>query len=76
MMHSLEANKAVVRGKEQIGIGARQTGECIKSNAIDSYEDRGGKARLREELNPVDVMKVGHIALNYSPPSNSSHLYT
>jgi hypothetical protein len=36
----------------------------------------GGETRLGEELDPVNVMVIGHVALNYPIPSNDSHLYT
>jgi hypothetical protein len=55
---------------------AHKTREHIEGDTIYSYEDRRGKARLGEELDPVDVMVIGHVALNYPIPSNDSHLYT
>jgi hypothetical protein len=75
-MHGLKTDEAAVRGEEQVSIGTSQTRKCVESDTIDGYENRRGKARLREELDPVDVMIIRHMALNYSNLSNDSHLYT
>jgi hypothetical protein len=76
MMHSLKADKATVCCEEEVGIRTRQTRERIKGDTIHYYENRGRKPRLGEERDLVDVMVIGHVALNYPIPSNDSHLYT
>jgi CobQ-like glutamine amidotransferase family enzyme len=76
MMHSLEADEATIRCEEEVGIRTHQTRECIKSGTIYGYENRGRETRLGEEFDPVDVVVIGHVLLNYPTPSNDSHLYT
>jgi hypothetical protein len=75
-MHSLKANEATIHCKEEVGIGTRQMGECIKGRTIYCYENRGRETRLGEEFDPVDVVVIGHVSLNYPTPFNDSHLYT
>jgi hypothetical protein len=75
-MHSLEADEATIHCEEEVGIGTRQTRERIKSGTIYGYKNRGREMRLGEEFDPVDVVVIGHVLLNYPTPSNDSHLYT
>jgi hypothetical protein len=75
-MHSLEADETTIRCEEEIGIGTRQMREHIKGGTIYGYESRGREMRLGEEFDPVDVVVIGHVSLNYPTPSNDSHLYT
>jgi CobQ-like glutamine amidotransferase family enzyme len=75
-MHSLKADEATVRCEEEVGIRTRQTRERIKGSTIYGYENRGRETRLGKELDPVDVVVIGHGSLNYPLPSNNSHLYT
>jgi hypothetical protein len=67
----VETDKTTIGSKEEIGIGTGQTGESIKGSAIDSHKDWRGEAGLREELNPVDVVVIGHASLNYPSPPHS-----
>jgi hypothetical protein len=66
----------MVRCEEEVSIGTRQTREHIKGGTIYCYENRGRKTRLGEEFDPVDVVVIGHVSINYPIPSNDSHLYT
>jgi hypothetical protein len=75
-MHSLETYEATVHCEEQVSIGTRQTRERIEGGTIYGYKNRGGEPRLGEEFDPVDVVVIGHVSLNYPTPSNDSHLYT
>jgi hypothetical protein len=75
-VHGLKADEAAIRGEEKVGIRASQARKHIKSDTIDGDKNRRGEARLEEELDPVDIMVIGHSALNYSTPSNDSCLYT
>jgi hypothetical protein len=75
-MHSLKADEAMIRCKEKVSIGTSQTRERIKDDTIYGYENRGRKARLGEELDPIDIVVIRHVLLNYPTPPNDSHLYT
>jgi hypothetical protein len=55
------AREATVGSKEQVRVGTGQTRQHVKSYTIDSREDGGREARLGEELDPVDVMVIGHV---------------
>jgi hypothetical protein len=72
----MKADEATVHCEEEVGIGTRQTRERIEGGTIYGYKNRGRETRLGEELDPVDVMVIGHGSLNYPIPSNDSHLYT
>jgi CobQ-like glutamine amidotransferase family enzyme len=75
-MHSLKADEAMIRCEEEVSIGTRQTRERIKGDTIYGYKNRGRETRLGEEFDPVGVVVIGHVSLNYPTPSNNSHLYT
>jgi hypothetical protein len=75
-VHSLKADEATVHCEKEVGVGTHQTREHVEGYTIYCYENRGGETRLGEELNPVDVVVIGHVALNYPIPPNNSHLYT
>jgi CobQ-like glutamine amidotransferase family enzyme len=75
-VHSLKTDEATVRCEEEVSIRTCQTREHVKGGTIYCYENRGRKTRLGKELDPVDVVVIGHGSLNYPIPSNDSHLYT
>jgi hypothetical protein len=62
----VETNETTVGREEEIGIRTSQARKGIERNTINGHEDGGGKARLGEELNPVDIVVIGHDPLNYS----------
>jgi hypothetical protein len=68
MMSFREANETAVRQKAQIGVVVGQTRKGIESDAVQRYKSRGGKQRLFEERDPMDVMVIGHGLLNYPTP--------
>jgi hypothetical protein len=74
MMEGIVANKAATSSKEQISIMLIQSGKSVKSSAIDFDKDRGREARLVEELNPVQVVVIGHGILLYSHAPQSSFI--
>jgi hypothetical protein len=44
-------NEAVTCCKEQVGVRTSQMRKCVKSYAVNGYEERGRKARLRTQPN-------------------------
>jgi hypothetical protein len=56
----VEAYKATISCKEEIGIGTIQTGKGIESGTIHSDKDRRGEMRLWEEFNPMDIVVIRH----------------
>jgi hypothetical protein len=74
-MHGLETYKAMIGGKTEVGVGTSQTRYSIKHHTIHSNEDRRGEMRLGVEFDPMGVMIVRHIELNYPLPFNYSRLY-
>jgi hypothetical protein len=58
MMQGMEANKATICGKEQIGVRTSQMREHVECYAIHSNEERGGETRLWEELDPMSVVII------------------
>jgi hypothetical protein len=63
-MHSLKADEATICCEEKVGIGTRQMRERIEGDTIYGYENRGRKARLEKELNPMNVVVIGHVLLS------------
>jgi hypothetical protein len=57
-------NEATARCKEQVSVRTSQARKRIKSYAVDEYEDRGGKARLWIELNPMCTVIIRHERLH------------
>jgi hypothetical protein len=56
----VEAYEATISCKEEIGIGTVQTGEGVEGGAVHSNKDRRREARLREELDPMNIVVIGH----------------
>jgi hypothetical protein len=52
--------KATTSAEEEIGIIIQQTGESVKSEAVDSQRYGGRENRLLIESDPVGVMVIGH----------------
>jgi hypothetical protein len=69
----VETNETTVSREEEIGIRTSQARQGIECNTINGHEDGGGKARLGEEFNPVDIVVIRHDPLNYS---SSPHSFT
>jgi hypothetical protein len=61
----------MVGREEEVCIGTGQAGEGVESGTVYRHEDRRGEARLREELDPVDIVVIGHASLNYPTPLHS-----
>jgi hypothetical protein len=75
MMYGLETYKAAIGGKAKIGVGASQTRQSVKSDTVYSNKDGRREAGLGIEFNPVGVMIIGHLELNYPLSINYSCLY-
>jgi hypothetical protein len=56
----VETDEATISCKEKISIGTVQTGEGVEGGAIHSNKDRRREAGLREELNPMNIVVIGH----------------
>jgi hypothetical protein len=56
----VEAYVATISCKEEIGIGTIQTGEGVESGTVHSNKDGRREARLREELDPMNIVVIGH----------------
>jgi hypothetical protein len=56
----MEAYEATISCKEEIGIGTIQTGEGVESGTVYSNKDGRREARLREELDPMNIVVIGH----------------
>jgi hypothetical protein len=56
----VETDEATISCKEKIGIGTVQTGKGVEGGAIHSNKDGRREAGLREELDPMNVMVIGH----------------
>jgi hypothetical protein len=67
----METDKTTIGGEEEICIGTGQAGEGVEGSTVDSHKDGRGEARLREELDPVDIVVIGHASLNYPSPLHS-----
>jgi hypothetical protein len=67
----MEADKATIGREEEICVGTSQAGEGIEGSTVYSHKDWRGEARLREELDPVDIVVIGHALLNYPSPLHS-----
>jgi hypothetical protein len=59
-MQDMVTNEATTCCKEQVSIGTGQTRERVECNTINGDENWSGKARLREELNPMNIVVVRH----------------
>jgi hypothetical protein len=59
-MYRVATDEAMIGGKEEIGVGTRQTGKSVKCGTVYSHKDRRGKARLGEEFNPVHIVVFRH----------------
>jgi hypothetical protein len=68
MMSFREAYETAIHQKAQIGVVVGQTRKGVESDAVQRYKSRGGKQRLFEERDPMDVMVIGHGVLNYPTP--------
>jgi hypothetical protein len=75
-MHSLKAYETAIGSETKVGVGTSQTRQGVERHTVDSNEDGRREAGLRIEFNPVRVMVIGHIDLNYPLSLNHSHLYT
>jgi hypothetical protein len=62
-MEGREANKAMVRRKEQVGIRTSQTGKSVKGHAVYSDENGSGEMRLWEEFHPMRIVIIRHGSL-------------
>jgi hypothetical protein len=67
-MHGLETYKAAISGEAEIGVGTSQPRQSVKRHTVYSDEDGRREMRLRVEFNPMGVMVVGHVELNYPLP--------
>jgi hypothetical protein len=67
----VEADEAMIGCEEKIGIGTVQMGKGVEGSAVHSNKDWRGEARLREELNPMNIVVIGHDSLNYPSPLHS-----
>jgi hypothetical protein len=76
MMSSKVADKATTRTKEEVGIFIGQTGQSIECETIHRHIDGGREERSFIEMNPVNVVVIGHKLLNYPIPSSDLLLYT
>jgi hypothetical protein len=56
----VETDEATIGCKEKIGIGTVQMGKGVEGSAIHSNEDRRREAGLREELDPMNIVVIGH----------------
>jgi hypothetical protein len=56
----VEAYEATISCKEEIGIGTIQMGEGVKSGTVHSNKDGRREVRLREELDPMNIVVIGH----------------
>jgi hypothetical protein len=74
-MHGLETYKTTIGGEAEVGVGTSQARQSIKRHATHSNKDGRGETRLGVEFNPMGVMVVRHIELNYPLPFNYSRLY-
>jgi hypothetical protein len=61
----METDEATIGCKEEIGIGTVQAGKGVEGSAVYSYKDWRGEARLPEELDPMNIVVIGHDSLNY-----------
>jgi hypothetical protein len=67
----VEADKATIGREEEISVGTVQAGESVEGSAVYSNKDWRGEARLREELDPMNIVVIGHNSLNYPSPPHS-----
>jgi hypothetical protein len=67
----VETDEAMIGCEEEIGIGTVQTGEGIEGSAIHCDKDGRGEVGLREELDPMNIVVIGHDSLNYPSPLHS-----
>jgi hypothetical protein len=70
------ANEAMTSAEEEVGIFIRQMGQGVERKAVHRHIDGGRKERVFIEPNPVDVVVIGHVLLNYPTPSSDPLLYT
>jgi hypothetical protein len=56
----VETDEAMISCKEKIGIGTIQTGKGVEGSAIHSNKDGRREAGLWEELNPMNIVVIGH----------------
>jgi hypothetical protein len=64
----VEADEATIGREEEISVGTIQAGEGVKGSAVYSNKDWRGEARLRKELDPMNIVVIGHDSLNYPSP--------
>jgi hypothetical protein len=67
----METDEATIGCKEEIGIRTVQTGKGVEGSAVHSNENGRGEARLWEELDPMNIVVIGHDSLNYPSPLHS-----
>jgi hypothetical protein len=60
-MQGVETNETTVGGEEQIRVRTRQMRQSVKSDTINSHEDRSREAALGVEFYPVRVVVIGHV---------------
>jgi hypothetical protein len=70
-MQGVMTDEAAVGREEQISVGTSQSGQSVKCYTVYSRKDRSRETGLREELDPVRVVVIGHDELFYSSPSPS-----
>jgi hypothetical protein len=54
----VETDKATVGREEEVCIRTGQAGEGVESSIVYRHKDGRGEARLREELDPVDIVVI------------------
>jgi hypothetical protein len=67
----VKADEATIGREEEICIGTGQAGEGVEGSAVYSHKDWRGEARLWEELDPMNIVVIGHASLNYPSPLHS-----
>jgi hypothetical protein len=69
------ANEATTSAEGEVSIFIRQTGQGVERKAVHRHINGGRKERAFIEPNPVDVVVIGHVLLNYPTPSSDPVLY-
>jgi hypothetical protein len=64
----VEADEVMIGPEEEISVGTVQAGEGVEGSAVYSNKDWRGEARLRKELDPMNIVVIGHDSLNYPSP--------
>jgi hypothetical protein len=56
----VEADEATIGREKEIGVGTVQMGKGVEGSTVHSNKDWRGEARLREELDPMNIVVIGH----------------